>query len=146
MDIIPLGPGFAAELRGVTLADVVNDDAAYAAARPAFEEHSVLLFRGQEISGEGQLAFSRRFGPPEVTKVGSVGTGAFILLLLGDRPDEPLFLQLKEAQESVLAPFAGKGEYVHQGERVVAGQQLMQAGERQFHLGLDTGCADYPAA
>ena len=86
MDIIPIGPGFAAEIRGVTMADVANDDATYAAVRAAFEEHSVLLFRGQEISGEGQLAFSRRFGPPEVTKVGSLGTGTnfVILTTIGD--------------------------------------------------------------
>ena len=37
MDVVPLGPGFTAELRGVTLADVASDDAAYAAARTAFE-------------------------------------------------------------------------------------------------------------
>src|ERR1700722_19934865 len=74
VEIIPLGPGFAAELRGVTLADVAADDAVYAAVRAAFEDDSVLLFRGQEVSGEGQLAFSRRFGPPETTKVGSLGT------------------------------------------------------------------------
>src|ERR1700733_307622 len=86
MDIIPLGPGFAAEVRGVTLADVAADDTVYAAVRAAFEEHSVLVFRGQEISGEGQLAFSRRFGPPEVTKVGSLGTGTnfVILTTIGD--------------------------------------------------------------
>ena len=70
--------------------------------------------------------------------VGSVGTEAFVLLLLGDRPDEPLFLQLKEAQESVLAPFAGKSEYAHQGERVVKGQQLMQAATDPF-LGWTSG-------
>ena len=81
MDIVPLGPGFAAELRGVTLADIANDDAAYAAARAAFEEHSVLVFRGQEVTDEGQLAFSRRFGPPEVTKVGSIGTGSHFVIL-----------------------------------------------------------------
>jgi len=81
MDIVPLGPGFAAELRGVTLADIAHDDAAYAAARATFEEHSVLVFRGQEVSDEGQLAFSRRFGPPEVTKVGSLGTGSHFVIL-----------------------------------------------------------------
>ena len=56
------------------------------AVRAAFEEHSVLLFRSQEISGEGQLAFSGRFGPPEVTKVGSLGTGTnfVILTTIGD--------------------------------------------------------------
>jgi alpha-ketoglutarate-dependent 2,4-dichlorophenoxyacetate dioxygenase len=64
MEILPLGPGFAAELRGVTLRDVAADDAAYA----AFEEHSVLVVRGQEVADEGQLAFSRRFGVPEITR------------------------------------------------------------------------------
>jgi len=81
MDIIPLGPGFAAELRGVTLADAANDDAAYAAVRAAFEEHSVLVFRSQEVTNDGQLAFSRRFGPPEVTKAGSLGTGTHFITL-----------------------------------------------------------------
>jgi alpha-ketoglutarate-dependent 2,4-dichlorophenoxyacetate dioxygenase len=81
MDVVPLGPGFAAELRGVTLADVASDHAAYAAVRAAFEEHSVLVFRGQDVTDEIQLAFSRRFGPPEVTKVGSQGTGSHFVIL-----------------------------------------------------------------
>jgi alpha-ketoglutarate-dependent 2,4-dichlorophenoxyacetate dioxygenase len=81
MEIVPLGPGFAAELRGVTLAEVAADDAAYAAVRAAFEEHSVLVFRGQEVNDEVQLAFSRRFGPPEATKVGSQGTGTHFVIL-----------------------------------------------------------------
>ena len=68
----------------------------------------------------------------KVVGVGSVGLEAFVLLLLGDREDEPLFLQLKEAQESVLAPFAGKSEYRHQGERVVKGQLLTQAAPDPF--------------
>ena len=67
MEIIPLGPGFAAELRGITLAEVAADDAAYQETRAAFEEHSVIVFRGQEVTDEVQLAFSRRFGPIEVT-------------------------------------------------------------------------------
>ena len=74
MDIIPLGPGFAAELRGVTLADVAADAAAYRETRAAFEEHSVLVLRGQDVGDEAQLAFSRRFGPLEVTK-GLAGGG-----------------------------------------------------------------------
>ena len=77
----PLGPGFAAELRGVTLADVAADDAVYAAVRAAFKDYSVLLFRGQEVSGEGELACSSRFGPPETTKVGSLGTGSDFVIL-----------------------------------------------------------------
>ena len=81
MEIVPLGPGFAAELRGITLADVAADDDAYRAVRAAFEEHSVIVFRGQEVTDEGQLAFSRRFGPLEVTKVGSDGAGTNLVLL-----------------------------------------------------------------
>ena len=81
MDTVPLGPGFAAELRGVTLADIAADDTAYTAARAAFEEHSVLVFRGQEVTDELQLAFSRRFGSPEMTKVGSLGTGTHFVTL-----------------------------------------------------------------
>jgi alpha-ketoglutarate-dependent 2,4-dichlorophenoxyacetate dioxygenase len=87
METVPLGPGFAAELRGVTLADVASDDAAYAAVRAAFEEHSVLVLRDQEVTDEIQLAFSRRFGPPEVTKVGSQGTGSHFVILSTIGPD-----------------------------------------------------------
>ncbi|MBV9532608.1 MAG: TauD/TfdA family dioxygenase, partial [Bradyrhizobium sp.] len=81
MDIVPLGPGFGAELRGVSLTEIAFDDAAYAAARAAFEEHSVLVLRNQDVTDEVQLAFSRRFGPPEVTKVGSQGTGTHFVIL-----------------------------------------------------------------
>jgi uncharacterized protein (DUF2252 family) len=56
---------------------------------------------------------------------------------MGDRPDEPLFLQIKEAQESVLAPYAGPSVYEHQGERVVTGQRLTQAAGDPF-LGWTT--------
>src|SRR6185312_7544740 len=76
----------------------------------------------------------------KVVGVGSVGTEAFILLLMGDRDDEPLFLQLKEAQESVLAPFAGPSEVEHEGERVVRGQRLTQAAHDPF-LGWTKGIA-----
>jgi len=81
MEIVPLGPGFSAELRGVTLAEIAADDAAYAAVRAAFEEHSVLVFRDQEVTDEVQLAFSRRFGPPEVSKIGSQGAGTHFIIL-----------------------------------------------------------------
>src|SRR6266849_10313316 len=81
MEIVPLGPGFAAELRGATLAEIAADDAAYREARAALEEHSVLVFRGQDVTDEVQLAFSRRFGPLEVTKVGSQGTGTNLVIL-----------------------------------------------------------------
>ena len=63
----------------------------------------------------------------KVVGVGSVGTRCYILLLLGRDHDDPLFLQVKEAQASVLEPFLGKSSYPNHGERVVAGQRLMQA-------------------
>lgn len=81
MDIVPLGPGFAAELRGCALADVAADDAAYAAVRAALEEHSVLVFRGQSVTDDIQIAFSRRFGPLEITKIGSEGEGTNLVIL-----------------------------------------------------------------
>ncbi|HEU4358607.1 MAG TPA: TauD/TfdA family dioxygenase [Xanthobacteraceae bacterium] len=81
MEIVPLGPGFAAELRGVKLADVAADDSAYNEVRAVFEEYSVIVFRGQEVTDEGQLAFSRRFGPLEITKVGSLGAGTNLVIL-----------------------------------------------------------------
>jgi alpha-ketoglutarate-dependent 2,4-dichlorophenoxyacetate dioxygenase len=86
MEIVSLGPGFAAELRGATLSEILTDDAAYAAVRAVFEEQSVLIFRDQEVTDDLQLAFSRRFGPPEVTKVGSQGTGTHFVILstIGD--------------------------------------------------------------
>jgi uncharacterized protein (DUF2252 family) len=63
----------------------------------------------------------------KVVGVGSVGTRCWIVLLLGRDGDDPLFLQVKEAGPSVLAPFNGGGRYKHQGRRVVEGQRLMQA-------------------
>jgi uncharacterized protein (DUF2252 family) len=63
----------------------------------------------------------------KVVGVGSVGTGAWIVLLLGRDDDDPLFLQLKEAPPSVLERFLGRSEYRNGGHRVVAGQRVMQA-------------------
>ena len=81
MEIVPLGPGFAAELRGVTLVEIAAGAAAYKIARAALEEHSVLVFRGQDVTDEAQLAFSRCFGPLEVTKIGSLGVGSNLVIL-----------------------------------------------------------------
>ncbi|MFD7816378.1 DUF2252 domain-containing protein [Streptomyces sp. NPDC059785] len=68
----------------------------------------------------------------KVVGVGSVGTRCWIVLLLGRDGQDPLFLQAKEAQESVLADFAGPSAHANQGERVVAGQRLMQAAGDAF--------------
>jgi uncharacterized protein (DUF2252 family) len=63
----------------------------------------------------------------KVVGVGSVGTRAWIALLLGRDDADPLFLQVKEAQRSVLEPYAAPSAYAQQGERVVQGQRLVQA-------------------
>ena len=63
----------------------------------------------------------------KVVGVGSVGARAWIVLMLGRDETDPLFLQLKEAQASVLEPFLGKSTYTHHGQRVVEGQRLTQA-------------------
>ena len=80
--------------------------------------------------------------------VGSVGTRCYIMLLTGRDHDDPLFLQMKEAQSSVLERFLGPSTYSHHGERVVAGQRLMQAATDIFLgwqrvRGLDGVSRDY---
>ena len=81
MELIPLSPGFGVEVRGATVVDIAKDAVLYAALRAAFEEHSLLVFRGQQISDEIQLAYSRRFGPLEITKIGTVGAGTNLVHL-----------------------------------------------------------------
>jgi uncharacterized protein (DUF2252 family) len=63
----------------------------------------------------------------KVVGVGSVGTRAWIVLLMGRDDTDPLVLQAKEAQASVLEPYLGKSEFRTHGQRVVEGQYLMQA-------------------
>jgi uncharacterized protein (DUF2252 family) len=63
----------------------------------------------------------------KVVGVGSVGTRAWVTLFVGRDDGDPLFLQIKEAQRSVLEPYAASSRYDHQGRRVVEGQQLTQA-------------------
>ncbi len=68
----------------------------------------------------------------KVVGVGSVGTRAWIALLLGREGDDPLFLQMKEAEASVFEEFLGASEFDNHGERVVTGQRLMQASSDIF--------------
>jgi uncharacterized protein (DUF2252 family) len=68
----------------------------------------------------------------KVVGVGSVGARTWIILLLGRDDQDPLFLQAKEAQPSVLEPFLGKSRYANSGQRVVAGQRVMQAASDIF--------------
>ncbi|HEX4660691.1 MAG TPA: DUF2252 family protein, partial [Streptosporangiaceae bacterium] len=68
----------------------------------------------------------------KVVGVGSVGTRCWIVLMLGRDTADPLFLQVKEAEASVLSRFLGASRYANQGQRVVAGQRLMQASSDIF--------------
>jgi uncharacterized protein (DUF2252 family) len=85
----------------------------------------------------------------KVVGVGSVGTRCWIMLFLGRDTGDPLFLQVKEAQKSVLSRFVGASKYTNQGQRVVAGQRLMQAvsdiflGWQRTQAGLDGQTRDF---
>ena len=68
----------------------------------------------------------------KVVGVGSVGTRAWVVLMLGIVDDEPLMLQLKEASPSVLADFAGRSRYENQGQRVVVGHSMLQSASDVF--------------
>ncbi len=87
----------------------------------------------------------------KVVGVGSVGTRAYIALMLGRDGQDPLFLQMKEAEASVLEEFLGPSEFSNHGERVVVGQRLMQASSDIFlgwlhvETGLDGKSRDFYA-
>jgi uncharacterized protein (DUF2252 family) len=72
----------------------------------------------------------------QVVGVGSVGTRSWMVLLTGRDQDDPLVLQVQEAQHSVLERFTGRSRFANRGERVVAGQRLLQATPDAF-LGWD---------
>ena len=85
----------------------------------------------------------------KVVGVGSVGTRCWIILMLGRDHGDPLFLQVKEAEQSVLSRFVGASKHANQGQRVVAGQRLMQAssdiflGWQRTEAGLDGRPRDF---
>ncbi|HTW02988.1 MAG TPA: DUF2252 domain-containing protein [Streptosporangiaceae bacterium] len=85
----------------------------------------------------------------KVVGVGSVGTRCWIVLMRGRDNNDPLFLQVKEAQESVLSRYVGTSRFANQGQRVVAGQRLMQAssdiflGWQRNEAGLDSRSRDF---
>ena len=85
----------------------------------------------------------------KVVGVGSVGTRCWIVLMLGRNTQDPLFLQVKEASASVLCRYVGNSRYTNQGQRVVAGQRLMQAssdiflGWQRTEAGLDGQTRDF---
>jgi hypothetical protein len=92
--------------------------------------HGVIRSYRRTLAGDRRRLLERyRYGHAarKVVGVGSVGTRAFIMLMLGRDDNDPLFLQFKEAEASVLEPFLGKSEFANHGQRVVEGQRLTQA-------------------
>jgi uncharacterized protein (DUF2252 family) len=92
--------------------------------------HGVLRSYRRTLPGDRRRLLERyRYvhAARKVVGVGSVGTRAFIMLLVGRDDDDPLFLQFKEAEASVLEPFLGKSDFANHGQRVVEGQRLTQA-------------------
>ncbi|WP_238481192.1 DUF2252 domain-containing protein [Dyella telluris] len=127
---------------------------------PRIHDEPPLIYHDEDLRNhvsleERQLAFDHyrdtlqperrvlldRFDPVDmavkVVGVGSVGTYCGIILLVSGNGD-PLFLQFKEARQSVIEPFVGTSLYKHQGQRVVAGQRLMQSASDMF-LGWTQG-------
>jgi len=98
-------------------------------AQPPAEVAKILDTYRSSVTADVDM-FRRRFHVVDyarkVVGVGSVGTRAHILLLV-DSGGDPLFLQAKEATASVLEAYAGTSRYKHMGQRVVAGQRIMQA-------------------
>ena len=91
----------------------------YARTLPADRQHLLGRFRLTRVARK-------------VVGVGSVGTQAWILLMEAEDDLDPLLLQAKQAERSVLAAYAGESQYDNQGERVVSGQRLMQAASDIF--------------
>ena len=87
MEIIPLHKDFGAEIRGVSLLDIICSSKIHQKVRAAFEEYSVLVWRDQEISDDIQATFARGFGALERTKVGSGGFGTFYSRMNNIGPD-----------------------------------------------------------
>jgi uncharacterized protein (DUF2252 family) len=100
-------------------------------------------FRGyRESLQDDRRHLLRRYHVADIARkvvgVGSVGTRAYVVLLLGRDSDDPLLLQVKQATRSVLEPHLPRSRYTNQGHRVVAGQRLLQAASDIF-LGWNRG-------
>jgi len=94
------------------------------------------IFRYRDTLQDDRQTLLRRYRlvdlATKVVGVGSVGTRCYVALLIGRSENDPLLLQIKEAQASVLEPYLGKSPYPNHGERVVHGQRLMQAASDIF--------------
>ncbi len=89
---------------------------------------STVSYRSQQLLER----YTYRHTARKVVGVGSVGTRCWVVLLTGRTDADPLFIQVKQASQSVLEPYAGASEYPNHGQRVVYGQSLMQAAADPF--------------
>ena len=109
----------------VPLDELVEEDAGVdAAVREIIADYRETLPEDRRVLLDGYRFVDAAL---KVVGVGSVGTRAFVVLMLGRGGGDPLFLQAKEAQRSVLEPHAAPSAFENQGERVVQGQRLTQA-------------------
>jgi uncharacterized protein (DUF2252 family) len=116
----------------VPVSDVLQPEDAHAFEQMV--ERTLRSYRSSLSASRRHLLEQFRFADAarKVVGVGSVGTRAWVVLMLGILDDAPLMLQLKEARHSVLAPFAGRSKHDNQGQRVVVGQQVLQAASDIF--------------
>jgi uncharacterized protein (DUF2252 family) len=134
----------------VPLADLLPEDTDSAGIEP---ELTALLAKYLRTLQTDRRFLLEQFELADVARkvvgVGSVGTRCWIVLMLGRDQSDPLFLQVKEAQRSVLSDFAGSSRYANEGQRVVAGQRLMQTasdiflGWQRSEAGLDGRSRDF---
>jgi hypothetical protein len=117
-------PPLVVRIQDIALAEGVDAETAEAWLRETFRHYRQSLEpdRRHLLEGYRMVDIARK-----VVGVGSVGTRCWVVLLLGKDEADPLFLQVKEAERSVLEPHAGKSEYANHGQRVVEGQRLLQA-------------------
>jgi uncharacterized protein (DUF2252 family) len=133
-------------VRVADLGDPEQRDQLYDALHSLLRDYrGTLEFDRRVLAEEYELVDMAR----KVVGVGSVGTRAWIALMLGRDADDPLFLQMKEAEASVFEPYLGPSEFKNHGERVVVGQRLMQAssdillGWLHVSSGLDGQARDF---
>ena len=103
--------------------------------RPEWVVHSVLDIYRDSLPTDRQWLFDQ-YGYVDIARkvvgVGSVGTRAFVVMFDGHDGTDPLFLQVKQAQQSVLEPYAGASPFATAGQRVVEGQRMMQSASDIF--------------
>jgi len=131
----PLIQHFSPLFKGRPVIDLVNN---------ALMNYSSTLLADKKVLFE---RYSLKDFARKVVGVGSVGTNCMVIYFEGDGPNDPLFLQYKEAQHSVLTPYLGQSIYKNMGRRVVSGQRLLQGapdiflnyGDLEYEIGSRQG-------